>query len=171
MSLQLTADVARFIGYDADGLRSLRAPARSVAFLARGPGVCRVVSTFHSATLLAQETALDRYMASARVSGKQIFHLPRAVVRHLGLELRGSGTGKNPSTDDIVLWIVGSSEYYGSLPRWGSEGPPAGEIPRDIQVYLTRSRVPLSLNLRQYEGLDGAHPPGGLGFPAAGSPM
>lgn len=144
LAAQLPAEVATLIQFDPKAVRELRSPSRGLSFLARGPGIVRVVGSYASREIVPVETVRNRFIAPARVSERLLFNLPAAVVRHLGLrtELRPPAGAK--ATDDGLIWFVPAPEYYEfraleRSPRgWG--GPSPGGF---AHVYLARSVLPL----------------------------
>jgi hypothetical protein len=151
LTLQLPRDVAELIGFDAAESAALRAPGREVAFLARGPGVCRVISLRRSASMLAEEIQFDRFIASARVSRKRLFFLPVAVAHHLGLEVeRASPSGKT-STFDSVVWLADAPAYYEYRSGRDRSGRESSDETPPARVYVTKSMIPMPLDLEGQE--------------------
>jgi len=144
LSVQLPVEVAELIQFRPDDVRELRSPARGISFLARGPGIVRVVASYAAGELLGLETIRNRYIAPARVSSKFLFSLPAQVVDHLGLRTRTRGPSGVKATDDGLLWFVPAPEYYEFRARErtpkGWTGPSTGGF---AHVYLTRSVLPL----------------------------
>ncbi len=146
LTMQLPAEVAQLICFD-PGSDPEVAAAQSIAFLARGPGVSRVIATHPAREALAVETVRDRLLATARPGRPHLFTLPAAVAQHLGLKvyLRGH---RLKGTDDSVAWLVPAPEYYefrsvteGGKPWRGPSGGPFAH------VYLVRSLVPFPREL------------------------
>jgi hypothetical protein len=152
LNLQLPTEVAELIGYDAKEVRSLPAPARGIAFLARGPSVLRVVPTFRASELLPLETLHNRYLAAAHLSEKLIFNLPEAVVAHLGLKVQARGPREAKFTDDGLIWFLPAPEYYEYRARLRAgrpwEGPSGAPL---AHAYLARSVIPWEGELDRIE--------------------
>ncbi len=152
LNLQLPTEVAELIRYDPDEVRTLRAPGRGVAFLARGPGIVRVVSTHHASDILGIETLHNRYIAPAHLTEKLVFSLPEAVEMHLRLKVQRRGPKGLKSTDDGLIWFLPAPEYYEFRAReWTGRpwvGPAGGSL---AHVYLARSVVPLAEHLAELE--------------------
>ena len=152
LNLQLPTEVAALIQYRPEEMRNLRAPGRGVAFLARGPGVVRVVATFRAGDVLAIETLHNRYIAPARLTDKLVFNLPEAVEHHLRLKVQRRGPNQLRSTDDGLIWFLPAPEYYEYRAReWtGKEwtGPSNGPM---AHVYLAKSIVPVAEDLAELE--------------------
>ena len=159
LTLQLPAEVAHLIGYDWTGSNTLRSPGREVAFLARGPGFCRVISSLRSAALLPREIHLNRFIAPARVSRKRLFYLPVAVAEHLGLTVDRSLPTGRASTHDSVVWLVDARSYYRFRERGSGSVDSPEERGAPARVYLAKSLVPVSVDL------DGLEAPAPIGRP------
>jgi len=142
MTLQLPREVADLIGYRPEA-GAQRDPSRTVSFLARGPGVARVVATHPAREALAVETVRSRFLATARPGDRHVFTLPTALVGHLGLRVTQRGPRAGRGSDDGLVWFVPAPEYYeyravvddGRAWTQPSSGPLA-------HVYLTRSLYP-----------------------------
>ncbi len=141
LTMQFPTEIAQLIGFDPKS--GVAAPAaRSVSFLARGPGIARVVATYPAREALAVETVRERLLATARPGERLLFTLPGAVVDHLGLKVYSRGD-RVKGTDDTVVWLVPAPEYYEfrsvleSGKAWS--GPASGPF---AHVYLLRSLVP-----------------------------
>ena len=152
LTLQLPNEVAQLIQYDPNEVRDLRAPGRGIAFLARGPGIVRVVASFRAPEILAIETVRNRFIAPARLTDKLVFNLPIPVVRHLGLQTQPRGPNETRATDDSILWFLPAPEYYEFRARERSEkgwnGPSPGGF---AHVYLSKSLVPFPPELGDLE--------------------
>ncbi|MGI0131794.1 MAG: hypothetical protein ACREDK_01665 [Thermoplasmata archaeon] len=152
LTLQLPNEVAQLIQYDPDEVRDLRSPGRGIAFLARGPGIVRVVASFRAPEILAIETVRNRFIAPARLTDKLVFNLPAPVVRHLGLQTSPRGPNDVRATDDSILWFLPAPEYYEFRARErsgkGWTGPSPGGF---AHVYLTRSLLPFAPELSDLE--------------------
>lgn len=152
LSLQLPNEVAELIQYRPEEVRDLRQPGRGIAFLARGPGIVRVVSTFRSPDMIAIETVHNRFIAPARLTEKLVFNLPVPVTRHLGLQTAPRGPNSVRATDDSIVWFLPAPEYYeyraqeseGKGYRGPSPGGPA-------HVYLAKSILPIAPSLSELE--------------------
>jgi hypothetical protein len=144
LSMQLPGEVAALIQFNPRDTRSLRSPGRGISFLARGPGIVRVVASYAARDILAVETLWNRNISPARVSDKLLFNLPATVVRHLGLKTESRGPTGAKSTDDGLIWFVPAPEYYEYRARArdpaGWSGPSSGGF---AHVYLARSVLPL----------------------------
>ena len=111
MTLQLPRNVAELMGYrPEEGVE--RDSSRTIAFLARGAGVARVVATHPAREALAVETVRSRFLASARPGDRHVFTLPTAVVSHLGLRVTQRGPRAGRGSDDGLVWLVPAPEYY-----------------------------------------------------------
>jgi hypothetical protein len=142
LTLQLPAEVGTLIQYDRQEVRDLRTPGRGIAFLARGPGVVRVVASYRAQEILAVETVRNRYIAPAGLSEKGLFSLPGSVAAHLALQVQPRNGSNARFTDDSVIWFLPAPEYYG----W--TGPSTGGF---AHVYLCRSLLPFAPDLAELE--------------------
>lgn len=154
MTLQLPRNVAELMGYrPEEGVE--RDSSRTIAFLARGAGVARVVATHPAREALAVETVRSRFLASARPGDRHVFTLPTAVVSHLGLRVTQRGPRAGRGSDDGLVWLVPAPEYYeyravvddGRTWTQPSNGPFA-------HVYLTRSLYPFAEALAGLSSLE-----------------
>lgn len=152
LNLQLPTEVAEIVEYDSRALSSLPMPARGIAFVARGPGVLRVLPTFRAGEFLPIETVNLRYLATAHLSEKLIFNLPEAAVNHLGLKVQFRSAREGKFTDDGLVWFLPAPEYYEyrARSRLGKRwtGPSGGGL---AHVYLARSVIPWDGQLDQIE--------------------
>jgi hypothetical protein len=152
LSLQLPAEVRELIQYDAKEVRDLRTPGRGIAFLARGPGIVRVVASYRAHEILAVETVRNRYISPAHLTEKGLFNVPTAVARHLGLQVQTREDGRARYTADSVIWFLPAPEYYEFRARERTEkgwtGPATGGF---AHVYLGRSLMPVSPDLAVLE--------------------
>lgn len=143
LNLQLPREVADLIEYAPPTQERFAPPGHGIAFLARGPGVLRVVPTARVADILPLETLHRRFLAAAHLSEKLLFNLPQAVVDHLGLKVQGRTGRESPFTDDGLLWFLPAPEYYEFRARqrqgkpW--KGPATGGL---AHLYLARSVIP-----------------------------
>lgn len=146
LTMQLPTEVGQLICYEPSHERSSTA-TRSISFLARGPGIARVIATYPAREALAVETVRDRLLATARAGDRLLFTLPGTVAEHLGLKVFAR-SGRVKGTDDTLLWLVPAPEYYEfrsvveSGKRW--TGPAGGPF---AHVYLVRSLVPFPKEL------------------------
>jgi hypothetical protein len=153
LTLQLPAEVAELLGYAPTSEEGGRA-SQSISFLARGPGIARVVATYPAREALAVETVRSRLIASARPGERLLFSLPAAVAQHLALQIYARDP-RSKGTDDSVIWLVPAPEYYeyrsvvGSGKRW--TGPSSGPL---AHVYLAKSMVPLPKEFPRLAELD-----------------
>ncbi len=141
LTLQLPGEVADLICFrpkEGPG----RDASRTISFLARGPGVARVIASHPAREALAIETVRNRLIASARPGERHLFTLPAPVVQHLGLQVYSRGP-KLRGTDDRILWFVPAPEYYEyrSVTESGKtwNGPSGGPFAR---VYVAKSLFP-----------------------------
>ena len=140
LNTQLPSEVAELLQYRLEEVRHLTAPARGIAFFARGPGTVRVVASFRAGDLLAAETAKNRYLAAAQLTEKLVFSLPEAVVDHLGLRSQPRGPHGIKSTDDSVVWFLPAPEYYEFRAAERAGRPYAGPATGGLaHVYLAKS--------------------------------
>jgi len=146
LTMMLPTEVAQMLCFDPTADHGATA-ARSVSFLARGPGIARVIATYPAREALAVETVRDRLLATARPGERLLFTLPGPVAQHLGLKVYSRG-GRVKGTDDSVLWFVPAPEYYEfrSVVEAGKTwtGPSGGPF---AHVYLVRSLVPFPKEL------------------------
>ncbi|HYA54358.1 MAG TPA: hypothetical protein VEG42_02000 [Thermoplasmata archaeon] len=141
LTMQLPADVAELICFRPEE-GPHRDSSRTISFLARGPGVARVIASHPAREALAIETVRNRLIASARPGERHLFTLPTPVVQHLGLHVYSRGS-KLRGTDDGIVWLVPAPEYYEyrSVVSAGKSwnGPSGGPFAR---VYVMRSLFP-----------------------------
>jgi len=153
LTMQLPTEIAQMLCFDPRAEHGAAA-ARSVSFLARGPGLARVIATYPAREALAVETVRDRLLATARPGERLLFTLPGPVAQHLGLKVYSRG-GRVKGTDDSVLWFVPAPEYYEFRSvvedgkRW--TGPSSGPF---AHVYLVRSLVPFPKELETLAELE-----------------
>jgi hypothetical protein len=152
LNLQLPTEAAEFVEFRIEEARPLPPAARGIAFLARGPGVVRVVTTLGAGDLLPLEILHNRYLATAMLTERLIFNLPEAVVQHLGMKVQTMPKKESRFTDDGLLWFLPAPEYYEFRARQrsgrGWEGP-AG--PGLAHLYLARSVIPWANELETIE--------------------
>jgi hypothetical protein len=148
LSLQLPTEVAELLRHKPRGVRDVGLPGRGITFLARGPGVVRVVDSFSAREILAVETLKNRYLSQARVSRRLLFSLPATVVRHLGLQTQPRGLFGARATDDGILWFLPAPEYYEFRARERSPKGWTGPSPGGFaHVYIARSLIPMPSRL------------------------
>src|SRR5579859_1629792 len=70
LNVQLPTEVANLIQFNPREVRDLRSPGRGISFLARGPGIVRVVASYAAREIIPVETVRNRFIAPARVSEK-----------------------------------------------------------------------------------------------------
>ena len=152
LTVHLPEEVAHLLQYGADSAGA-RGPGRGLGFLARGPGVVRVVDSFRARELIPLESARGRYLALAHVSDQRLFNLPHAVLRYAGVQLLRREEGSAGwTTDDMLVWFVPAPEYYEYRARerrhevW--KGPSTGGL---AHVYLARGLVPIYPELDDLE--------------------
>jgi hypothetical protein len=128
---------------------------RTIAFLARGPGIVRVIAPPVAREALAVETVRGRLLATAGPGDRHLFSLPTAVIRHLGLQVYSRGAKAGRGTDDGIVWFMPAPEYYeyrsvvGAGRTWSA--PSSGPF---AHVYLTKSLVPFPRELSQLAELE-----------------
>jgi len=153
LTMQLPTEIAELICFDPT-VEEGAAAARSISFLARGPGIARVIATYPAREALAVETVRDRLLATARPGERLLFTLPGSVANHLGLKVYSRGN-RVKGTDDTVVWLVPAPEYYEfrSVRESGKgwSGPSSGPF---AHVYLARSLVPFPRELASLAELE-----------------
>ncbi len=150
--VQLPQEVAQLLCYDPNEVQRLRPPAREIAFLARGPGVIRVVASYRSPEVIAIETVRNRFIAPARLNDKLLFSLPVPVARHLGLRVAFRGPSELRSTDDSLIWFLPAPEYYEFRARERAGKTWTGPSPGGpAHVYLAKSLLPFLPELDEME--------------------
>ncbi|HXW66633.1 MAG TPA: hypothetical protein VEL82_01950 [Thermoplasmata archaeon] len=142
LTTQLPLEVAELIRFRPEDDPASES-GRAISFLARGPGLARVIATLSAREALAVETVRGRLLASARPGERHLFSLPTAVIRHLGLQVFSRGPRAGRGTDDRLLWFVPAPEYYEyrSLVEAGRRwsGPSSGPF---AHVYVAKSLLP-----------------------------
>jgi hypothetical protein len=154
LTMQLPLEVAELIRFrPEDG--SSRETSRAISFLARGPGLVRVIATHPAREALAVETVRGRLLATARPGERHIFSLPTAVLRHLNLQVYSRGPRAGRGTDDRTVWFVPAPEYYEyrSIVEVGKTwtGPSSGPF---AHVYVAKSLVPFPREFAQLAELE-----------------
>jgi hypothetical protein len=143
LNLQFPVEAAEFIEFDVERAKALPPAARGMAFVARGPGVVRVLTLLGAGDVLPIELQRNRYLATALVSERLIFNLPEAVSQHLGLKVQTARGKEGRFTDDGLLWFLPAPEYYEFRARQRSgrpwQGPATGAFGH---LYLSRSVIP-----------------------------
>ncbi|HTW76158.1 MAG TPA: hypothetical protein VMG14_00125 [Thermoplasmata archaeon] len=154
LTTQLPLEVAELLRYPTPEGPD-RDAARSVSFLARGPGIARVIAPPAAREALAVETVRGRLLASARPGDRHLFSLPTAVIRHLGLQVYSRGPRAGRGTDDRLVWFTPAPEYYEyrSVVESGRPwtGPSSGPF---AHVYLARALVPFPREMAQLAELE-----------------
>ncbi len=154
LTTQLPGEVADLLHFHPAEDGSGSEASRMIAFLARGPGIVRVIASEPSREALAVETVRNRVVASARTGGRPLFSLPVTVVQHLGLQVYSRGP-RLRGTDDTLVWFVPAPEYYEyrsvveSGKRWTA---PSGSP--FARVYLAKSLVPFPRELDRLAELE-----------------
>ena len=136
-TLQLPGVVTKMMGVRPQG----GAPTNAIAFLSAGPGVAQVAAPGGQGNLRPRSRRRELLLATASLTKKGVFHLPEAIIRHIGLRtLERTGPGPR-KVDDIVAWVVADSEWerYLSERRGGS---PSNRGEAVFHVYLLRSMFP-----------------------------
>lgn len=153
LTLQLPTEVATLLRYDPSG-PAADDGSRSISFLARGPGLLRVVATRPAREALAIETVRSRLLATARPGHRLLFTLPTPVAEHLGLKVFSRGP-RVRGTDDALLWFVPAPEYYEfrSVHDAGRTWTAPSGAPF-AHVYLAKSLVPLPAELARLAELE-----------------
>jgi len=153
LTMQLPSEVADLLRFRPEE-GPQRESSRTIAFLARGPGIARVLASYPAREALAVETVRNRLIASARPGERHLFTLPAPVVSHLGLRIYARGP-RLRGTDDTLVWFVPAPEYYEyrSVVEAGRAwtGPSGGPF---AHVYLVKSLVPFPKELAQLAELE-----------------
>ncbi|MCI4348697.1 MAG: hypothetical protein L3J93_00530 [Thermoplasmata archaeon] len=144
LTLQLPSEVAQLLLYESEEGAKGGTPGRGLAYLARGPGIVRVVSAFAAREVLPIEIVRNRYLATAHTTGKLLHNLPQAVIQHLGVHLVVRGPNEARSTDDSLLWFVPAPEYYEFRAKERLGKPWTGPSTEGFaHVYLAKGVLPL----------------------------
>lgn len=132
-----------------------RDPTAQISFLARGPGIARVIALPHAREPVAVETVRGRLLSTAGPLSTRVFSIPSAVIRHLGLRVYPKGNRGGRGTDDRIIWFAPASEYYEYVARVRTRkeytGPSSGPF---AHVYLMRSLVPFPREMGQLAELE-----------------
>jgi len=154
LTMQLPTEVATLIRFEPSTGGGATDGGRSISFLARGPGLARVIATHPAREALAIETVRSRLLATARPGDRLLFTLPAPVAEHLGLQVYSRGP-RVRGTDDSLVWFVPAPEYYEyrSLTAAGKAwtGPSGGPF---AHVYIAKSLVPFPKELGQLAELE-----------------
>jgi hypothetical protein len=154
LTMQLPLEVAELIRFRPEDGNGPEA-SRAISFLARGPGIVRVIATHPAREALAVETVRGRLLATARPGERHIFSLPTAVLRHLNLQVYSRGPRAGRGTDDRTIWFVPAPEYYEyrSVVESGKgwTGPSNGPF---AHVYAAKSLFPFPRELAQLAELE-----------------
>jgi hypothetical protein len=154
LTMQLPLEVADLLRFRPEE-GAAREASRSISFLARGPGIARVISTHEAREALAVETVRGRLLASARPGDRHLFSLPTALVRHLGLQVYSRGPRAGRGTDDRTIWFVPAPEYYEYRSVVGAGKPwTAPSIGPFAHVYVAKSLVPFPRDFAQLAELE-----------------
>lgn len=148
LTMQLPAEVAELICFRPEE-GPHREASRTISFVARGPGVARVIASFPAREALAVETMRSRLISSARPGERHLFTLPAPVVQHLGLTVYSRGP-RLRGTDDSLLWFVPAPEYYEY--RSAAEAGTAWTGPSGspfAHVYIAKSLFPFPREFAQ----------------------
>jgi hypothetical protein len=151
LTMQLPVEVADLIGFRPQ-IGYDREASRTIAFLARGPGVARVLASDPAREALAIETVRSRLIASARPGDRHLFTMPTPVVQHLGIKAFAKGNLRARGTDDSLIWFVPAPEYYEyrSVVDMGHPwtGPTGSTF---AHVYVAKSLFPFPREFAQLE--------------------
>lgn len=153
LTMQLPQEVAEMLGLDSD--LSDQGTGHAISFLARGPGIARVLATASFREALAIEVVRDRLLASARPGEKFLFSVPAGLLRHLEVEVGVRGPQLGRGTDDRILFLMPEEEYRGlSMAR--SRGAPWTGLRRGSRahIYVTKAIAPLPRGLAQLSELE-----------------
>ncbi len=154
LTMQLPLEVAELIRFRPEEGNS-REVSRAISFLARGPGLVRVIGAHPAREALAVETVRGRLLATARPGDRHIFSLPTAAIRHLDLLVYSRGPRAGRGTDDRTIWFVPAPEYheYRSVVETGKvwTGPSSGPF---AHVYLAKSLFPFPREFSQLAELE-----------------
>jgi hypothetical protein len=154
LTMQLPLEVAELIRFRPEE-GTAREASRAISFLARGPGLVRVIATHPAREALAVETVRGRLLATARPGERHIFSLPTAVLRHLNIQVYSRGPRAGRGTDDRTIWFVPAPEYYEyrSVVEGGKtwNGPSNGPF---AHVYVAKSLFPFPRDFAQLAELE-----------------
>jgi hypothetical protein len=154
LTMQLPLEVAELIRFRPEDGGAHEA-SRAISFLARGPGLVRVIATHPAREALAVETVRGRLLATARPGERHIFSIPTAVLRHLSVQVYSRGPRAGRGTDDRTIWFVPAPEYYEyrSVVESGRTwtGPSNGPF---AHVYVAKSLFPFPREFAQLAELE-----------------
>jgi hypothetical protein len=154
LTMQLPLEVAELVRFHPEDGAAYES-SRAISFLARGPGVVRIIAAHPAREALAVETVRGRLLATARPGDRHIFSLPTAVVRHLNLQVYSRGPRAGRGTDDRTIWFVPAPEYYEyrSVVESGRgwTGPSSGPF---AHVYVAKSLFPFPREFAQLAELE-----------------
>jgi len=151
--MQLPLEVAEMIGLASDASRT--SPGHSISFLARGPGLARLVATASFREALAIEAVRERFLASARPGERYLFSVPAALLRHLEMEMGVRGPQLGRGTDDRILFLIPEEEYHDACAAKSEGASWAG--PRGggrAHIYVAKAVVPLPRGIAQLSELE-----------------
>ncbi|MEM0128762.1 MAG: hypothetical protein QXG65_01145 [Thermoplasmata archaeon] len=157
LTMQLPDDAAALLRYRAPTPQSGVDRTGSISFLARGPGIARVVASHLAKEALALEQVRDRFLANARPGDRRLFSVPSALLEHLSLEVHVAGPRGGRRTDDQVLWFLPAPEYYAyrAAESSGTEwtGPSIGGM---AHLYVAKAVLPSTRALGALQEMEGA---------------
>jgi hypothetical protein len=148
LTMQLPQEVAEMIGLDSDATG--KGAGHSISFLARGPGIARVLASASFREALAIEVVRDRLVASTRPGEKFLFSVPAGLLRHLDMEIGVRGPQLGRGTDDRILFLMPQDEYHDACAARSKGTPWTG--PRGggmAHVYVVKALAPLPRGLSQ----------------------
>jgi hypothetical protein len=149
LTMQLPAEVADLIGFRPQSGYD-REASRTIAFLARGAGVARVLASDPAREALAIETVRSRLIASARPGDRHLFTMPTPVVQHLGIKSYAKGGLRARGTDDTLIWFLPAPEYYEYRSVVEAGRPWTGPMGSTFaHVYLAKSLFPFPREFAQ----------------------
>ena len=143
LTLQLPLDTVELLRFRAPSAHAATDGTGSITFLARGPGIARVLSTHLSREVLAIESVRERLIASARPGERHLFSLPNALLDHLGMQVSVRGPRGGKGTDDQLLWFLPAEEYYDFRAREAAGSPWRGpSLDGSAHVYVAKALLP-----------------------------
>ncbi len=154
-SVQFPEEAAELLQYHPESPAETRLVSRTIAFLARGPGIVRVVAAHPAREAIAVETVRNRLVGTARLGDRMVFNLPYAVIRHLGLLVHSRGPRAGRGSDDGIVWLAQAPEYYEfrgareAKKEW--TGPTSGGF---VHLYLMKSIAPFPRELDHLEEVE-----------------
>ncbi len=153
LTMQLPQEVAEMIGLDSGAPG--KGTGHSISFLARGPGIARVLATASFREALAIEVVRDRFVASTRPGERFLFSVPASLLRHLEIEIGVRGPQLGRGTDDRILFLMPEDEYHDACASrsrgvaWA--GPLGGSR---AHIYVVKAVAPLPRGLAQLAELE-----------------